>query len=141
MDDHKITILHEADGVWASWVEVPNVSSYPYAVVQDVAETAQLRFGVSADGRISASFSAPIAGRFASYTHDLYDDFSRTEISITDEGLLTALAAPVGSQISVVFRRGFTVALPVHFVAPIRLAIAQAFEASEKRVATEIGAP
>lgn len=59
----------------------------------------------------------------ASYTQDDYNRYAPDEITVGDDGLLTALHRHATAQ-PVEFRSGFTVRLPVAFVEPLRAALA-----------------
>lgn len=59
----------------------------------------------------------------ASYTHDDFNRYQPDEITVTDDGLLTALHQHSTCR-AVEFRSGFTVRVPLAFVAPLRVALA-----------------
>ncbi len=64
----------------------------------------------------------------ACYTHDDYNRYQADEITVTDDGLLTALHRHATAR-PVEFRSGFTVRMPLAFVEPLRAALAALTEA------------
>jgi hypothetical protein len=60
----------------------------------------------------------------ADYSHDDHNTYAPDEITVTDDGCLTAMHRQRTAQ-AVDFRTGFTLRLPLAFVAPIRIALTE----------------
>ena len=116
------------------------VSSYatahaPYIEVVDDDWTIALRLAPRGDsGALAPSFSAKIGEfeRRISYGHELNLECVPGDVTITDDGLLSAITAPSWTRGMPAdpfdFRTGFTVQLPAAAVPAVRFAIAEAFK-------------
>lgn len=138
MRDDQFERLHEADGVFVDWVTSPHYPGSGYAIVMDEDYTVRLNISASDDGKISATFAEKLGDRFGIRNNDEVSlNFGRSEISITDDGQLVAMAL-TRYKPALTFRQGFIVDLPPAFVPAVRLALAKAFDAAEAKASATV---
>lgn len=81
------------------------------------------RFWISVDARMWDDRET-----MANFSHDDHNTYSTEEITLTDDGCLTALHRQRTAS-GIDFRTGFTLRVPLAFVEPLRAAIKAACEA------------
>lgn len=94
-------------------------------------DTLRIRLGRLDDGGLWIGVDAKLwddRDTLANFTHDDHNTYTVDEITVADDGCLTALHRQRTAQV-VDFRTGFTMRVPLAFVEPLRAALKAASEA------------